>query len=91
VADALIIGAHAGAVFIVARSGMTTEGEINESVKRLNHAGISPQGVLFNDMARQVRPTPGRHPNTRMGPSLACLFRGPPSPRQRCAAGPAPS
>jgi len=51
VADALIIGAHVGAVFIVARSGMTTEAQINESVKRLNHAGISPQGVLFNDMA----------------------------------------
>jgi tyrosine-protein kinase Etk/Wzc len=50
VADALIIGAHAGSVFIVVRSGMTTEDEINESIKRLNHAGISPQGVLFNDM-----------------------------------------
>jgi tyrosine-protein kinase Etk/Wzc len=51
IADALIIGAHAGAVFIVARSGQTNESEINESIKRLNHAGISPQGVLFNDMA----------------------------------------
>ena len=54
VADALIIGAHAGAVFIVARAGITTEGQINESVKRLNHAGISPQGVLFNDMALRL-------------------------------------
>jgi tyrosine-protein kinase Etk/Wzc len=50
-ADALIIGAHAGAVFILTRAGVTTEAEINESIKRLNHAGISPQGVLFNDMA----------------------------------------
>lgn len=50
VADALIIGAHAGSVFIMARSGVTTEDEINESIKRLNHAGISPQGVVFNDM-----------------------------------------
>jgi tyrosine-protein kinase Etk/Wzc len=50
VADALIIGAHAGAVFILARADVTTEGEINESIKRLNHAGIAPQGVLFNDM-----------------------------------------
>jgi len=54
VADALIIGAYAGAVFILARSGVTTEGQINESVKRLNHAGISPQGVLFNDMALRL-------------------------------------
>jgi tyrosine-protein kinase Etk/Wzc len=51
VADSLIIGAHAGAVFILTRAGVTTEAEINESIKRLNHAGISPQGVLFNDMA----------------------------------------
>jgi tyrosine-protein kinase Etk/Wzc len=50
VSDALIIGAHAGAVFILARAGVTTEGEITESLKRLNHAGIAPQGVVFNDM-----------------------------------------
>jgi tyrosine-protein kinase Etk/Wzc len=49
VADALVIGAHAGAVFLVARSGVTTEQEIGESIKRLNQAGIAPQGVLFND------------------------------------------
>jgi tyrosine-protein kinase Etk/Wzc len=50
VSDVLIIGAHVGAVFILARAGVTTEGEITESVKRLNHAGISPQGVVFNDL-----------------------------------------
>lgn len=54
VADALIIGAHAGAVFIVTRSGVTTESHINESIKRLNHAGISPRGVLFNDLALRL-------------------------------------
>jgi len=54
VADAMIVGAHAGAVFIVARSGVTTESHINESIKRLNHAGISPRGVLFNDMALRL-------------------------------------
>src|SRR5262249_2293991 len=54
VADALIIGGHAGAVFILARAGMTTEGELNESIKRLNQAGISPQGVLFNDMPTRL-------------------------------------
>jgi tyrosine-protein kinase Etk/Wzc len=48
-ADALIIGAHAGAVFLVARSGHTTEAQLNEAVKRLNHAGIAPHGVVFND------------------------------------------
>jgi tyrosine-protein kinase Etk/Wzc len=54
VADALIIGSHAGAVFILARAGMTSEAEITESIKRLNHAGISPQGVVFNDMALRL-------------------------------------
>ncbi len=54
VADALIIGAHAGAVFILTRAGVTTESEINESIKHLNHAGIAPQGVLFNDMALRL-------------------------------------
>ncbi|MDL2354105.1 MAG: polysaccharide biosynthesis tyrosine autokinase [Pseudomonadota bacterium] len=54
VADSLIIGAHAGAVFILTRAGITTEGEINESIKRLNHAGISPHGVLFNDMVLRL-------------------------------------
>jgi tyrosine-protein kinase Etk/Wzc len=54
VADALIIGGHAGTVFIVARAGHTNESEINESIKRLNHAGISPQGVVFNDMALRL-------------------------------------
>jgi tyrosine-protein kinase Etk/Wzc len=48
-ADALIIGAQAGAVFLVARAGVTTETELNESVQRLNRAGIAPHGVVFND------------------------------------------
>ena len=50
VADALIIGSHAGATFILARARVTTDAEIVESIKRLNHAGLSPQGVLFNDL-----------------------------------------
>ena len=49
-ADALIVGDRAGAIFLVARARVTTDTEIAESVKRLNHAGLSPQGVLFNDM-----------------------------------------
>jgi tyrosine-protein kinase Etk/Wzc len=48
-ADALIVGAHAGAVFLVARAGVTTEPELDAAVRRLHHAGIAPHGVLFND------------------------------------------
>jgi tyrosine-protein kinase Etk/Wzc len=54
VADALIIGGHAGAVFLLARASVTTEDEINESIKRFNHAGVSPHGVLFNDMTLRL-------------------------------------
>jgi tyrosine-protein kinase Etk/Wzc len=54
VSDALIIGAHAGAVFILARANVTTDEDINESIKRMNQAGIAPQGIVFNDM--KVRP-----------------------------------
>ncbi|MDO8700917.1 MAG: polysaccharide biosynthesis tyrosine autokinase [Undibacterium sp.] len=50
VSDVLTIASHAGSVFILTRSGVTTESEINETIKRLNHAGITPQGILFNDL-----------------------------------------
>lgn len=55
VSDSLVIGAHAGAVFILTRSDVTTDSEINESIKRLNHAGISPTGILFNDLKVRSR------------------------------------
>ena len=53
-ADALVIGARAGAVFLLARAHVTTDAEITESVKRLNHAGMSPQGVLFNNITYAI-------------------------------------
>jgi tyrosine-protein kinase Etk/Wzc len=49
-ADALVIGSHAGAVFLVVRAGVSTEREITESIKRLNQAGVAPYGILFNDV-----------------------------------------
>ncbi|MBC7500212.1 MAG: polysaccharide biosynthesis tyrosine autokinase [Herminiimonas sp.] len=53
-ADAMIIGAHAGAIYILARAGVTTNEEIQDGVKRMRHAGLSVEGVLFNDM--KLRP-----------------------------------
>ena len=50
VSDSLIIGGQAGAIFITVRSGITTPGDIAESLKRLARAGLSAKGVLFNDM-----------------------------------------
>jgi tyrosine-protein kinase Etk/Wzc len=57
VADTLIIGAQAGAIYITTRAGQTTPGEINESLKRLAQAGLSAKGVLFNDLKSR----PGRY------------------------------
>jgi tyrosine-protein kinase Etk/Wzc len=57
VADTMIIGAHAGAIYIMTRAGVTTPGEINESLKRLRHAGLEAKGVLFNDLKLR----PGRY------------------------------
>lgn len=54
VADTMIIGAHTGAIYIMTRAGVTTAGEINESMKRLRQAGLEAKGVLFNDL--KVRP-----------------------------------
>lgn len=57
VADSLIIGEHAGAIFLATRAGVTRPGEIAEAIKRLERAGLAAKGVLFNDMV----PKPGRY------------------------------
>jgi len=57
VADTLILGAHAGSIYIITRAGTTTPGEVAESVKRLHQAGLAPKGVLFND----IQARPGRY------------------------------
>lgn len=49
VSDALIVGSHAGAIYIVTRAEVSTVGEIKESLKRLSQAGLAAKGVLFND------------------------------------------
>lgn len=57
VADTMIIGAQAGAIYIMTRAGVTTPAEINESMKRLAQAGLEAKGVLFNDLKTR----PGRY------------------------------
>lgn len=57
VADTLVLGAHAGAIFVAARAGVTTPGEIGESLKRLARAGLAARGVLVNDQTER----PGRY------------------------------
>jgi len=57
VADTLIIGSHAGAIYITTRAGVTTPGEVGESMKRLAQAGLAAKGILFNDLKAR----PGRY------------------------------
>ncbi|QDW53346.1 polysaccharide biosynthesis tyrosine autokinase [Burkholderia sp. KBS0801] len=57
VADALVLGRLAGTVFLVARSGVTTLTELEESARRLEHAHIDVCGVVLND----YKGAPGRY------------------------------
>lgn len=54
-ADTPSIAAHAGIVLMVARADRTQVGELNESAKRLAHAGKNVTGVLLNalDLSRR--------------------------------------
>jgi tyrosine-protein kinase Etk/Wzc len=49
VSDAQIIAPHAGAIFNVVRGRISTLDEIQETVRRLNEAGVSVTGTIFND------------------------------------------
>jgi tyrosine-protein kinase Etk/Wzc len=55
VTDASIIGGYAGSTFFVVRSGMHTEAEISDSLKRLSVAGVHVQGAIFNAMPARAR------------------------------------
>lgn len=50
VSDAAIIGRHAGATLIVARAGKHPIRELDQAVKRMNHAGVQVKGFVFNDL-----------------------------------------
>ena len=57
VSDTQALAPSAGTVFLVARSEVTTLGELIESTKRLSRSGVQVKGVVFNDLdtARQRR------------------------------------
>lgn len=50
VSDAAIIGRLTGATLMVARSGCQPIAELEQAVKRLNHAGVQVKGFVFNDL-----------------------------------------
>ncbi|WP_310634325.1 MULTISPECIES: polysaccharide biosynthesis tyrosine autokinase [unclassified Paraburkholderia] len=55
VTDAAIISGHAGSIFLVLRSGMHTEGEIADTLKRLRTAGVHVTGGVFNGVPARAR------------------------------------
>ena len=55
VTDASIIGRLAGTCFLVLRSGLHPMQEIEASIKRLKHNGITAKGAIFNAIPRTKR------------------------------------
>ncbi len=50
VSDAAIIGRLTGATLMIARAGHHPISELEQAVKRLNQAGVSVKGFVFNDL-----------------------------------------
>ncbi|WP_334044835.1 polysaccharide biosynthesis tyrosine autokinase [Burkholderia ambifaria] len=55
VTDATVFALHAGTILLAARSGMTSQGEILESVKRIERVGATVTGVVFNGFRPGLR------------------------------------
>lgn len=51
VTDAAIIGRQAGTTLVLARAGRHSMHELEQTVKRLQQAGVEVRGLIFNDMA----------------------------------------
>ncbi|MEO6959661.1 MAG: polysaccharide biosynthesis tyrosine autokinase [Burkholderiaceae bacterium] len=50
VSDTMALAPLAGTVFLVARTQISTLGELEETAKRLHRAGAQVKGVIFNDI-----------------------------------------
>jgi len=48
--DAAIMGKHADATFLVVKEGRYTAQELEVSFRRLQQAGVKPNGFIINDM-----------------------------------------
>ncbi len=51
VTDAAILGRQAGTTLVLARAGQHSMHELEQTVKRLQQAGVEVRGLIFNDMA----------------------------------------
>ncbi|KAA0911325.1 polysaccharide biosynthesis tyrosine autokinase [Pusillimonas sp. ANT_WB101] len=55
VSDALALAPQAGTTFLLCRADITTLGEIQESVKRIQQTGAKVKGIIFNDLTSSMR------------------------------------
>ncbi|MCA8404501.1 polysaccharide biosynthesis tyrosine autokinase [Burkholderia cenocepacia] len=55
VTDATVLAAHADTILLAARSGVTTTGELLESVKRIERVGARTTAVVFNGFRPGLR------------------------------------
>jgi tyrosine-protein kinase Etk/Wzc len=53
-ADAALLGRAASIVLLVAKAGETRIGDMRESVKRLEHAGVRASGAVLNGVAART-------------------------------------
>ena len=53
-ADAVLVGRHAGAVFVVVRGGKSSLGEVRDALKRFASNNIKVDGLVFNDFKPQM-------------------------------------
>ena len=54
VSDALVVAPFVGTVFSVVRGGISTIGEIEETVKRFKLGGTPVAGIVFNDLKQRI-------------------------------------
>jgi tyrosine-protein kinase Etk/Wzc len=54
VSDATVISTYVGSVFLVAREGITTIREIDESMRRFQQSGANVKGVIFNGVRPKI-------------------------------------
>jgi tyrosine-protein kinase Etk/Wzc len=55
VSDPVILGMHASAIYLLTRAGVTTAGNVSESLKHLTQAGLKVNGFLFNGVPLRNR------------------------------------
>lgn len=55
VSDSVILGMHASAIYLLTRAGVTTAGDVAESLKHLTQAGLAANGFLFNGVPLRGR------------------------------------